>query len=147
MHGTSRIATMALGFLLATAASLEARDLCIRKFTVASPLVAKNFKVPAKNKCAAFGGFASGGIYFLTGSACTNPSGSQFSVQVVGIRAGTPPVGELNGFTYFCVLSLPLSSASGTCTGTGIFAASNDNEILPSGVEPATASTCSVNVP
>jgi hypothetical protein len=112
MIASNRLA-VALTLAFAVAVPAAAKDFCVDLMPIR--WVAKNFKLPNKNKCKPFNGFIQGsGGSLLTGSACTTADGSLARFNLVTTR----PIG-VDGIEF------TLDIASGAVLGT-------DCTLLPS---------------
>jgi hypothetical protein len=105
---------MALGVVAMSAAGAHARDVCI-DFSGGGTIVLKGFRVPGRNKCAAFGGFENrNGGAALSGSGCTNATGTGL---VVHYSAHDRYINFFYSESGNCRVPLPLDNY-GTCSGT-----------------------------
>ena len=133
---------MALAVVAMSAAGAHARDLCI-DFAGGGTIVLKGFRIPGKNRCAPFGGFAQGDSAALSGAGCTSANGAGLTLHY---SSHTRYVNAFYSESGTCRVGvpLPLQGDSGPCSGT--------YTSLPGGsptgfYQYATFRYCDVNVP
>lgn len=139
----------ALGLVLATVVTAQAKDLCINIasiFGVSVSLVGKGFQVPPKNRCKPFTGFTPGGFStFVVGTGCTSADGFAFHLSFTAHNTSAETFFLPSTITGYCGLILP-GLGAGSCRGTGTFADEPSDELF-SWSSSASGQSCTVNVP
>ena len=145
MFTKGRTLILVLALVLATAAAVQARDLCltIPNFFGAVPLVGKGFRVPPRNRCKPFNGFTQGGSgipTFVAGTGCTSADGFAFHLAFTAhsTTSGNP-------LTGYCAFILP-GLGAGSCVGTETVASSVNDEIF-SQTSSTSGQPCTIDVP
>src|SRR5215470_15868135 len=88
----SRVAILALTL----AAPVWAGDLCLDNSQGGTPslddpiIIARNFKLPGKDKCKLFTGVLAGVTSVVTGSACTSFNGDHVALLITAARPALP---------------------------------------------------------
>ena len=131
-----RTLVVALGLVVASALSAEAMDLCV--VVNPSTTIGKKFKVPLRNQCKPFNGFTSDGLWFVTGTGCTDADGKFFRLQYTA----NATIGHTMEGAY-CGIPLP-SLSGGTCVVTGVTGETNS---VFSFTDIVDAAPCIINVP
>ena len=140
-HG--RTFMMAVGFVLVSAGTAQAKDLCLAVPGIASGvIVGKGFKSPGKNQCKPFNGFESNGTHFVAGVGCRSADGDllRLSFTMYASSSSLP-----NPMTVFCGIPHP-DLTGGTCLAIG-GTPSNTADELFEGTSSASAEACTVDVP
>jgi len=143
MLRTTRAPILALGLVLATTATAQARDLCLTLDSIlgSSIVVGKGFAAPGKNRCKPFNGFTSttNNFYVVAGTGCTSADGFTLNLHFTAQRAS-------GGVSVSAICGFNAPTGNGGCSGW-IANPGSQPELLEYAGRTATVQPCTVDVP